>query len=54
MGLSVVHGIVKKHGGDIQVQTTPGEGSIFQVFFPVAQQGGQPAVEKKNGEPGAV
>jgi signal transduction histidine kinase/CheY-like chemotaxis protein len=48
MGLSVVHGIVKKHGGDIQVQTTPGEGSIFQVFFPVAQQGGQPAVEKKN------
>jgi signal transduction histidine kinase len=54
MGLSVVHGIVKKHGGDIQVQTTPGEGSIFQVFFPVAQQGGQPPVEKKNGEPGAV
>jgi nitrogen-specific signal transduction histidine kinase/ActR/RegA family two-component response regulator len=50
MGLSVVHGIVKKHGGDIQVQTTPGEGSIFQVFFPVAQQGGQPAVEKKNPE----
>ncbi|WP_024336791.1 ATP-binding protein [Desulfotignum balticum] len=48
MGLSVVHGIVKKHGGDIQVQTTPGEGSIFRVFFPVAQQGGQPAVEKKN------
>lgn len=50
MGLSVVHGIVKKHGGDIQVQTTPGEGSIFQVFFPMAQQGGQPAVEKKNPE----
>lgn len=50
MGLSVVHGIVKKHDGDIQVQTTPGEGSIFQVFFPVAQQGGQPAVEKKNPE----
>lgn len=50
MGLSVVHGIVKKHGGDIQVQTTPGEGSIFQVFFPVAQQGGQPPVEKKNPE----
>ncbi|MCF8074650.1 MAG: response regulator [Desulfotignum sp.] len=50
MGLSVVHGIVKKHGGDIQVQTTPGEGSIFHVFFPMAQQGGQPAVEKKNPE----
>ncbi len=48
MGLSVVHGIVKNHGGDIQVQTTPGEGSVFDVFFPVVQQGGQPVVKKKS------
>jgi CheY-like chemotaxis protein len=50
MGLSVVHGIVKKHGGDIQVQTIPGDGSIFKVFFPIAQQDKQPLVEKKHME----
>jgi signal transduction histidine kinase/ActR/RegA family two-component response regulator len=48
MGLSVVHGIVKSHGGDIQVQTTPGEGSVFDVFFPVIRQGETPSTVKKN------
>jgi PAS domain S-box-containing protein len=33
MGLSVVHGIVKGHGGDIAVESVPGEGTIFKVFF---------------------
>jgi signal transduction histidine kinase/ActR/RegA family two-component response regulator len=47
MGLSVVHGIVKSHGGDIQVHTAPGKGSVFEVFFPVVPQGRQPAAEKK-------
>jgi signal transduction histidine kinase/CheY-like chemotaxis protein len=47
MGLSVVHGIVKSHGGDIQVHTAPGEGSIFDVYFPVVSQGEKPAAEKK-------
>lgn len=34
MGLSVVHGIVKSHGGFINVESKPGEGTSFQVFFP--------------------
>jgi signal transduction histidine kinase/ActR/RegA family two-component response regulator len=38
MGLSVVHGIVKSHGGDIQVHTIPGQGTIFEVYFPVIRQ----------------
>jgi signal transduction histidine kinase len=36
MGLSVVHGIVKSHGGAIKVYSEVGKGSVFQVFFPRA------------------
>jgi len=35
MGLSVVHGIVKNHGGEISVESTRGEGTSFHVYFPV-------------------
>ena len=35
MGLAVVHGIIKGHGGVIQVQSKPGKGTRFDIFFPV-------------------
>ena len=34
LGLSSVHGIVKAHKGTIRVESKPGQGSEFQVFFP--------------------
>ncbi|MBI5606547.1 MAG: PAS domain S-box protein [Deltaproteobacteria bacterium] len=34
LGLSVVHGIVKGLEGEISVDSKPGNGSTFQVFFP--------------------
>jgi signal transduction histidine kinase len=37
LGLSVVHGIVKDCGGMVTVESTPGEGSTFNIFFPVIE-----------------
>jgi C4-dicarboxylate-specific signal transduction histidine kinase len=34
LGLSVSYGIVREHGGDIRVTSTPGVGSVFEVFLP--------------------
>jgi len=34
LGLSVTYGIVREHGGDIEVESQPGEGTRFQLGFP--------------------
>jgi PAS domain S-box-containing protein len=35
MGLSVVHGIVKNHGGQIDIDSTPGQGTSVTIYFPL-------------------
>lgn len=37
LGLAVVHGIVENHGGRIEVQSAPGEGTTFEILFPVVE-----------------
>ncbi|WP_028316935.1 hybrid sensor histidine kinase/response regulator [Desulfatibacillum aliphaticivorans] len=38
MGLAVVYGIVKQHGGAIVVKSKPGKGTLFDVYFPIVSE----------------
>ncbi len=39
LGLAVVHGIVMRHGGQIEVRSTLGKGSALDVFIPALKTG---------------
>jgi two-component system, NtrC family, sensor kinase len=40
LGLSVSHGIIRSHGGRIEVETAPGGGTVFRIVLPLRQGAG--------------
>jgi PAS domain S-box-containing protein len=38
LGLSMVHGIMRNHGGAVTVESAPGKGARFALYFPAAAQ----------------
>jgi len=51
LGLAVVYGIVRDHGGVIRVQSAPAKGSRFEVFLPPATHETSPGVEPDRPSP---
>jgi PAS domain S-box-containing protein len=53
MGLAMVWGIVKNHGGYIRVISEPGKGSEFRIHFPLCREGPRPEPEEAAAPPPA-
>lgn len=47
MGLSSAYGIIKNHGGFINVYSEPGQGSTFTIYFPAKKKKADKSVESK-------
>ncbi|MBE9472122.1 MAG: HAMP domain-containing protein, partial [Chloroflexi bacterium] len=51
LGLSVSHGIVRAHGGCIEVESTVGQGTTFRVCIPLNPPSGEPEGNGGGGGP---
>jgi len=57
LGLPMVYGIVRRHGGTVQIDSAPGEGTRFAVRLPIrspaaVKEAGPPAVRPYDGPKG--
>src|SRR5438067_5863912 len=51
MGLATVYGVLKQHGGWIEVDTAPGRGTTIRTFFPLSIEGFVAASAKSESSP---
>ncbi|HEY5995672.1 MAG TPA: response regulator, partial [Candidatus Deferrimicrobiaceae bacterium] len=49
LGLAMVFGIVKNHGGYIDVESPPGCGAVFKLYFPYTERAEKAAEERSAG-----
>ncbi|MGE5314790.1 MAG: ATP-binding protein [Acidobacteriota bacterium] len=54
LGLSIVHGIVKSHRGFIDVESTPGTGTTFTLYFPSVPSPPEATQKQGTGSSGAT
>ncbi|MGQ9696924.1 MAG: [Fe-Fe] hydrogenase large subunit C-terminal domain-containing protein [Armatimonadota bacterium] len=54
LGLAVAYGIIKMHHGSIEVQSTVGKGTTFEITLPRVQPGRRPGIARDPGFVGAV
>ncbi len=49
LGLAMVYGVIERHQGNIEIQSEPGQGTTFRLFFPVRTKPDQDReAEEKN------
>jgi CheY-like chemotaxis protein len=52
LGLAVVLGIVKRHGGAVAVRSQPGKGTVFDIYLPRIDDRFESTVQEDNVMPG--
>ena len=50
-GLSIVHGIIRNHGGAVAVYSEPGNGTTFRIFLPLIEHAGTAEKNRKEAIP---
>ena len=48
LGLAVVHGIVKSHGGVLSIESQPRKGTTFHLFFPIIKGRTEPQISAED------